>query len=171
MDIKWQLAGQSGNQPDGCLVGISNQYETNSFWWLTAFGIVAQRNTELFYGTFAIRSKVKNKSKQLETKEVKVSSRNSWHGYQRELIDWWFNGWQKMGQQQIGLIANGKEMTAWHDGYQNSQHDGWRHYHYMAPSTGLWISGIRNCCNSSIELQWSNCKQCAVFNFYIGESE
>ncbi len=84
MDIEWQLAGWSGNKPDGHLIGISNQYETNSFLWLTAFGLVAQRNTESFFGMFASRSKAKNKSKQLETKEDKVSSKNLWRGYQRE---------------------------------------------------------------------------------------
>ena len=36
----------------GCLVGISKQSETNSFWWLTAFGFIAQRNTESFCGIF-----------------------------------------------------------------------------------------------------------------------
>jgi hypothetical protein len=84
MFTKWQLAGWSGNQPDSCLVGISNQYETNSFWWLTTFELVGQMNIESFCGIFASRSKAKNKSEQLETKEDKVSSGNLWHGYQRE---------------------------------------------------------------------------------------
>ncbi len=36
------------------------------FLWLTAFGLVAQRNTESFRGILASKSKAKNKSAQLD---------------------------------------------------------------------------------------------------------